>query len=168
MDPCICVCLIKKHVFMRGMFLSAESSMKSIILFPSFPTFLCHDSAQRGGGPYTPPPRGCRTELLGSPLSPGICHKLFSQSLGVLVCHTRLPREKTRDLCCIFSALFSACPLLPPLLGEAEKNLSFPQNHSSVRSRGICCQKNMCKWSDGLFDVQLRSSAWACRGRGMP
>lgn len=49
------VCLIKKHVFMSGMFLSTESSMKGIIFFSSFPIFLGCDSTQRGEGPYSPP-----------------------------------------------------------------------------------------------------------------
>lgn len=55
MDPCICVCLIKKHVFMSGMFLSTESSRKRIIFFSSFPIFPGCDSTQRGEGPYSPP-----------------------------------------------------------------------------------------------------------------
>lgn len=126
MHPCICVCLIKKHVFMSGMLLSTESSMKGIIFFSSFPIFLGCDSTQRGEGPYRPP--GGRTELLGSPLNPGICHKpmvCFSHSLSVLVCQTWLPREKTHSRAYVFSALLRASPLLPTLLGRSRKELVF-------------------------------------------
>lgn len=156
---------------MSGMFLSTESSMKGIIFFSSFLTFLGCDSTQRGEGPYSL--LGARTELLSSPLNPGICHKpigCFSHSLSVLVCQTWLLREKTRSY--IFSALLRASPLLPTLLGRSRKELVFSSKpFLNEKPRNLLSEEYVLAVWETVWCYQRRlavkrfGSAWACRGR---
>lgn len=166
MDPCICVCLLKKHVFMRGMFLSAECSMKGITLFSSFPTFLGYDSTQRAGGQNWP------SQFSPEPWHLSPVYGCFSPRASVSLSVKHGCWEKKHEAVPAFSLHCSVLGPLFPLCwggaGRVEKNLSFPQDYCSIRSQGICCQKNLCKWSDrlmlsGMFDCEARHG---CAGQG--